>query len=40
MRDVREIGHFGMGDTEFSLRESPQLEELKALVKQAYHGTS
>ena len=39
MRDVREIGHFGMGDTEFSLRESSQLEELKGLVQQAYDGT-
>jgi hypothetical protein len=40
MRDVREIGHFGMGDTEFSLRESLQLDELKNLVKQAYRGTA
>lgn len=39
MRDVREIGHFGMGDTEFSLRESSQLDELKGLVKQAYDRT-
>ncbi len=39
MRDVREIGHFGMGDTEFSLRESSQLDELRGLVKQAYAGT-
>jgi predicted transport protein len=40
MRDVREIGHFGMGDTEFSLRESSQLTELKELIKLAYVETS
>jgi predicted transport protein len=40
MRDVRKIGHFGMGDTEFSLRESPQLAELKDLIKQAHGSTS
>jgi len=39
MRDVREIGHFGMGDTEFSLRESSQLSEVKELVKRAFRGT-
>ncbi len=39
MRDVREIGHFGMGDTEYSLRNPSQLDEAKALIKQAYEKT-
>jgi predicted transport protein len=36
MRDVREIGHFGMGNTEFSLRESTQLAELRDLIELAH----
>jgi predicted transport protein len=36
MRDVREIGHFGMGDTEYLLRGPDQLDGLKELTKQAY----
>lgn len=36
MRDVREIGHFGMGDTEYSHRSPGQLDEVKGLIKQAY----
>jgi predicted type IV restriction endonuclease/predicted transport protein len=39
MRDVRGIGHYGMGDTEYSFRTSAQLEEAKALIKQAYEKT-
>ena len=39
MRDVREIGHFGMGDAEYSLRNPGQLDEAKALIKQAYEKT-
>ncbi len=40
MRDVREIGHYGMGDTEYSLRATGQLDEARALTKQAYEGTN
>ncbi|MBA3375041.1 MAG: hypothetical protein H0U00_04385 [Actinobacteria bacterium] len=40
MRDVREIGHYGMGDTEYSLRAPAQLDEAKLVVKQAYEKTS
>lgn len=40
MRDVREIGHYGMGDTEYSLRTPAQLDEAKALTKSAYDNTS
>lgn len=40
MRDVREIGHYGMGGTEFLLREPGQLDEAKGLMKQAYTSTS
>jgi predicted transport protein len=40
MRDVREIGHYGMGDTEYALRTSAQIDEAKALVKEAYERTS
>jgi predicted transport protein len=39
MRNVREIGHYGTGDTEYSLRTSAQLDEAKALIKQAYEKT-
>lgn len=35
-RDVRNIGHYGMGDTEYSLREATQLSELKGLIELAY----
>jgi predicted transport protein len=40
MRDVRKIGHYGMGDTEYSLRNPAQLDGAKALIKQAYEKTS
>lgn len=36
MRDARNIGHFGMGDTEYSLRTDDQLDELKVLIQRAY----
>ena len=36
MRDARDFGHYGMGDTEYSLRNVDQLEELKALIETAY----
>ena len=36
MRDARSIGHFGMGDTEYSIRNVDQLDELKALIQKAY----
>jgi predicted transport protein len=36
MRDTTEIGHFGMGDLEYSLRAVQQLDELRALAKTAY----
>jgi predicted transport protein len=39
MRDVRKIGHYGLGDTEYSLREPRQLETVKGLIKQAYIRT-
>jgi predicted transport protein len=38
MRDVAEIGHFGMGDLEYSLRASDQLEEARRLAKAAYEA--
>jgi predicted transport protein len=40
MRDVREIGHYGMGDTEYSLRAPAQLDEAKALSKIAHDKIS
>ena len=40
MRDVREIGRFGLGDTEYSLRTPEQVDEAKALIQQAYDRTS
>jgi predicted transport protein len=36
MRDAREIGHFGMGGTEYSLRDMEQLDELHPLIQAAY----
>lgn len=36
MRDVASIGHFGMGDTEFVLRQPEQLDRLKELLQKAY----
>jgi predicted transport protein len=36
MRDTTEIGHFGMGDMEYSLRAPDQLDELRVLVRAAY----
>ena len=36
MRDLTGIGHFGMGDTEYSLRNVDQLDEVKALIQTAY----
>ena len=36
MRDASNIGHFGMGDIEYSLVTIDQLEELRALISAAY----
>jgi predicted transport protein len=36
MRDARNFGHYGMGETEYSLRNVDQLDELKALIQTAY----
>ncbi len=36
MRDATNIGHFGMGDIEYSLVTIEQLEEAQRLVRQAY----
>jgi predicted transport protein len=36
MRDASNIGHFGMGDTEFDLKTAEQLSRLEPLIKQAY----
>lgn len=40
MRDVREIGHYGMGDTEFSLRAPDELAHAKGAIKQAFEATN
>lgn len=40
MRDATGIGHFGMGDLEYSLRASDQLEEVRDLAKTAYEASS
>ena len=36
MRDARNIGHYGLGDTEFTFRDVQQFDELKTLIKTAY----
>jgi predicted transport protein len=38
MRDVRKIGHFGMGGTEYSVRSADGLNEIRMLIKQAYEN--
>ena len=38
MRDTTDIGHFGMGDLEYSLRASDQLDEVRILAKAAYES--
>ncbi|MEJ7787292.1 MAG: DUF5655 domain-containing protein [Solirubrobacteraceae bacterium] len=39
MRDVREIGHYGMGHTEYSLRTPARLDNARTLIKRAYEET-
>lgn len=39
MRDVRKIGHFGMGDLEYSLTNPEQLPEVRDLIRAAYAHT-
>jgi predicted transport protein len=36
LRDARNIGHFGMGETEYSLRTVDQFGEIKGLIRTAY----
>jgi predicted transport protein len=38
MRDTTDIGHYGMGDLEYSLRASDQLDEVRVLAKAAYEA--
>jgi predicted transport protein len=38
MRDTTDIGHFGMGDLEYSLRATDQLDELRGLIRAAYEA--
>ena len=40
MRDVREIGHYGMGDVEYSLRRAENVDETRQLIKLAYDGAT
>ncbi len=36
MRDVTEIGHYGMGDAEYSVRDGERVGEVRNLIKLAY----
>jgi hypothetical protein len=36
MRDVANIGHFGLGSTEYSLRSADRLDEIRKLIELAY----
>jgi predicted type IV restriction endonuclease/predicted transport protein len=38
MRDASDIGHYGMGDTEYSLRGLDQLAEIRHLIAAAYRS--
>jgi predicted transport protein len=40
MRDVTNIGHFGMGDTEYSVRQAAHVDAVRALIKLAYEMTT
>jgi predicted transport protein len=40
MRDVTNIGHFGMGDVEYSVRDADQIEDARQLVNLAYTSLS
>jgi predicted transport protein len=40
MRDVRKIGHYGMGDVEYLLRRVENLDEARQLIKLAYDRAS
>jgi predicted transport protein len=40
MRDVRTIGHFGMGDTEYSVRQAEHLDGARAAARLAYEATT
>lgn len=39
MRDASNIGHFGMGDMELSVRQAFDVEVARTLVKTAYAAT-
>jgi predicted transport protein len=39
MRDTTDVGHFGMGDLEYSLRATHQLDEVRLLARAAYEAT-
>lgn len=38
-RDVREVGHFGTGDLELSIRSVEDFEKAKPLIQQSYDGS-
>jgi predicted transport protein len=40
MRDVKNIGQFGMGNTEYSVKQATDLDGARALIKKAYAATS
>lgn len=38
-RDVREIGHFGTGDLELTLRDQADLESARPLIQTSYEAS-
>lgn len=40
MRDVTNVGHFGMGNTEYSVRQAAHLDGARTLIKLAYEATT
>ena len=40
MRDATNIGHFGMGNIEYSLRTVDQLAEARTLINAAYDAST
>lgn len=39
MRDVRQIGHFGTGDLEITLKSKKDIEKLSALIETSYKAS-
>jgi predicted transport protein len=39
MRDVRQIGHFGTGDLELTIKSKKDIEKVTALIEDSYRAS-